>query len=791
MTLLGISGIDSPIGPRFDSSKRFYDGIPRLPHPWEGMMNRSSAPPAPPLTTRLRRRTGRLRSAVLALVAASALACTFLAAPAHATAADTTVAIDLSQPGAAPSHAGAGFLYGLTQDGSGPADSLLQPLQPTLFRGGGARISGGGWIGDGYAAGAGYRVRISSALSQAKRVTAAPYNASYHLLVSDLYGADTTQPTNTVYPCDNGNCANWTAFIDQVVSDVQASGVKVGYDIWNEPDGTGFWQRGVNSAQYYQMWDTAVREIRRLVPSASIVGPSYSGYNHSWLDSWLGQTKADGTLPNVLNWHFGTDPAADAADASSLTAAHGIPAIPMTINEYLFSQQQNSAYSAWFLDRLAVSGVSAAAHAIWSDCCGAGTLDSLLTGSGSSQQPSGQWWVYQAYAQLTGNQVAGTNSGGMAVLATEDRSRGRATALLGNNSGQSGTTTVTLNGLSATPWLLSGGTVHVTVQRIPDQSQLVTPITVTDTALTPSNGSISVPVNVVSGTDAYTITLSPNGVAPTPPPVATTAVDANSTGAGIDQFSYSSGWGVANGISDMYAGTANWTQTAGSTAQFQFQGSQVALHAVRDTDQGMMTVSVDGSAPVTLDDYAATRNASGIVWTSPVLASGSHTLTVTATGNRNASSSGSTIALDSADILQTQSSGTTVTVDGNTTGTGVDQFSYSAGWGLATGISDMYDGTANWSQTAGSTATFTFTGNKVALHAVRDVDQEMIAVSLDGGTETVVDDYSPTRNASGIVWTSPSLASGTHTLHIRVTGNHNPSSSGFNAALDSADVTTD
>ena len=742
----------------------------------------SDRPPAP------RHRTGRLRAALAAVAATLALAGASLAAPTHA-AADTAVSVDLSKPGAAPSHVGSGFLYGLTQDGSGPSDALLQPLQPKLFRGGGARIAGDGWTGDGYTAGPGYRARINSALSQAKRVTAAPYGATYHLLVSDLYGADTTQPSSTVYPCDNGDCSNWTAFIDQVVGDVQASGAKVSYDIWNEPDGTGFWQRGVNSEQYYQMWDTAVREIRRLVPSAQIVGPSYSGYNHSWLDAFLGRTKTDNTVPNVLNWHFGTDPAADAADANGLLAAHGLPAIPLTINEYLFSQQQDSGYSAWFLDRLAVSGVSAAAHAIWTDCCGAGTLDSLLTGSGGSQQPSGQWWVYQAYAQLSGSLVASTNSGSTAVAAAEDQSRGQATALLGDNAGRTGTTTVTFNGLSSTPWLLSGGTVHVTVRRIPDQSQLVTPITVTDTAVTPVNGGVSVPVNVVSGTDAYSITLSPNGVAAPTPPVPTTTVDADSTGAGIDQFSYSSGWGVATGVADMYAGTANWTHTAGSTAQFQFQGTQVALHAVRDTDQGTMTVSVDGSAPVTVDDYAATRNASGTVWTSPVLASGTHTLTVTATGLQNAASSGDTVALDSADVLQTQSTGSTTTVDGNATGTGNDRFAYSSGWGLANGISDMYDGTANWSQTTGATASFPFTGTRIALHAVRDTDQEMIAVSVDGGAETVVDDYSPTRNASGVVWTSPVLASGAHTLHIRVTGNHNPSSSGYNVAVDSVDVT--
>ena len=83
-------------------------------------------------------------------------------APAEANPPDTTVTINLGQTGKAATHAGAGFLYGLTQDGFGPADNLLQPLRPTLFRGGGgASISGNGWIGDNYTAGPGYRARIT------------------------------------------------------------------------------------------------------------------------------------------------------------------------------------------------------------------------------------------------------------------------------------------------------------------------------------------------------------------------------------------------------------------------------------------------------------------------------------------------------------------------------------------------------------------------------------------------------------------------------------------------------
>ncbi|MEV4754308.1 hypothetical protein AB0J86_04215 [Micromonospora sp. NPDC049559] len=598
--------------------------------------DRPAQPPTQP------RPSGRRWLAAVAALGVAALAVPLLLPAAPADAADSTVTVDVSRPGKVPTRAGAGFLYGLNQDGSGPADSLLEPLRPTLFRGGGARLAGHGWLGDGYRAGTGYRTRITSALAQARRVTGAPYQATYHLLVSDLWGADTEQPANTVYPCENGDCANWRTFVGQVVSDVRASGLRVRYDIWNEPDGIGFWPRGVNSAQYYQMWNTAVSEIRRLDPGATIVGPSYSGYNHAWLNDWLGRTRADGTLPNVLNWHFGTDPAADAADAAALLAAHGIAPMPLTIDEYLFAPQQNPGYLAWFLDRLAVSDVSAAAHAIWSDCCVAGTLAGVLT---ADQRPTGQWWVYRAYARMTGNLVATTNGNGVAVAAALDQGQRQLVALLGNASGQTGTTTVRVNGLAATPWLLNNGAVRVTVERIPDQSPLTGPVTVFAGNLTVVDGAVSVPVNHVSGTDAYSITVTPAGAG-------TVTVDANTTGTGLNQFQYGANWGLTTGVPDMYNGTANWSYVGGATATFRFSGNQVVLYAVRDVDQGRMTVSVDGGAAQTVDNYAPSRNASGAVWTSPVLPSGPHTVTIVNTGQHNPASRGDNIALDRADVRQ-------------------------------------------------------------------------------------------------------------------------------------------
>ncbi|MEV6847313.1 hypothetical protein [Actinoplanes sp. NPDC051411] len=545
-------------------------------------------------------------------------------------AAGPAVTVNLAALGSAPNRAGAGFLYGLSQDGSAPADALMQPLRPTLFRGGGARIAGHGWLGDGYAAGNGYRVRVDSALGQARRVTAAPYNATYHLLVSDVWGADTEQPDSTVYPCDNGDCTNWQNFLRQLVNDVRASGVRVSYDIWNEPDGTGFWKRGVNSAQYFQMWDTAVRTIRSIDPGAPVVGPSYSGYNGTWLTQFVAHTRDNGTLPTVLNWHFGTDPAADAADAARIQRDAGVGPLPMTINEYLFSDQQNPADLAWYLGRLSVSTVTAAAHAIWSDCCTAGTLDTVLT-AGPNPQPTGEWWTYQAYAALTGRLAAVTSSDpatfGVAALDSS-----RAGVLLGTSTAQTGPATVTVNGIPAA--LTSGGKVWVSVQRLTTAS----PVTVGNSQLTVSGGTVTVGVDRVAGTDAYSLVLSPQKQTP---PGSGQPVTIDGPG-----FTYNGTWGQANGIPDMFGGTANWSTTPGSTAVLHFTGTSVALHAVKDADQGILAVHVDNAAETAVDDYSATRNASGTVWSSGTLPAGDHTLTVRVTGNRNPSSAGTVVALD-------------------------------------------------------------------------------------------------------------------------------------------------
>ncbi len=723
----------------------------------------------------VRRTRARVCLALAASISLATAGAFTAAAPAFAT--SQTVSVNLASTSGIAGAAGAGFLYGMSQDGGGPTDNLLTPLAVNSARGGGSDLPGAGWTGDGYTAGTGYTTRVNAVIAQARRLNAQPSHGVYDVLVSDVFAAyDGSLPAgSTTFPCTGGNCSNWVSFLTHLVDDLGSAGVTVRYDIWNEPDSGFFWPAGYAGTQYFQMWDTAFTTIRSLQPSAVIVGPSVSNFNNTYITQFLTHVKTAGTVPNIINWHFSGNPIADAATVNSDLSSAGISGVQLGENEYLNSSEQNSGREAWDLGQLGRSGISYGDHAIWSNCCHVGSLDSTLVQNGSGvYRPTGQWWVYKDYADVTGSLAAVTASGSTNAIAGVDQTRGRVAILLGDSAANTGALTLNISGLSSNSWLFGGSGALLSVQRIPDSNPLAQPTVVSTQVITSGTSSVTVPINWVAANDAYFVTI-------TPVITGTAIVDSNSTGAAANYFQYGTNWGVTGGVSDMYNNTANWSFTGGSTAELHFTGNQVALHAVRDVDQGKMDVSVDGSIPTTVDDYAATRNASGVVWTSPVLDPGPHVMVVTNDGTKNASSSGFNIALDRADVLSA------TRIDANaTTGT---HFTYSgAGWGNTPGVPDMYLGTAQWNSASGQTATLAFTGTAATVHAVRDTDQGIMTISVDGGTPTSVDDYASTRLASGVVWTSPTLSSGSHTVVITVTGTHSASSSGSTIALDSVDV---
>ncbi|MFF1605273.1 RICIN domain-containing protein [Streptomyces mirabilis] len=428
-------------------------------------------------------------------------------------AAGVTLSVHLASARGPSTGVGEGFLYGFTADGSQPADQFIKPLGINAYRGGG--WFSGGWIKDGYQNGSATKADLDSIVAQAKRLTQAPYHAQYQVLVSDIYGANGGQPSNTKYPCDNGDCSNWIAFIDATVGALQASGSTFAYDIWNEPDISYFWTRGVNSAQYFQMWDTAYREIRRLAPSAQIVGPSFAftpqGRADQW-KAWLAHVKAAGTVPDMITNHDegdGDDPVTVAQSLNGSLDAAGISRRPLSANEYQPADQQTAGVTAWYLARFAQSGYTNAMHGNWV-CCITPNLTGVLTQSVGSWQPTGNWWALRDYADMTGTLVDTSGQvGSTAISASEDSSNKRAVAIIGDSNGYTGAASVTFDGLSSVPWLTNADSAHLTVHRIADQAPLGAPQVVYDQNVSTSGGSVTVPFTFQSAHDAFAVYLTP------------------------------------------------------------------------------------------------------------------------------------------------------------------------------------------------------------------------------------------------------------------------------------------
>ncbi|WP_081883622.1 RICIN domain-containing protein, partial [Glycomyces tenuis] len=492
--------------------------------------------------------------------------------------AQTPLNVDLAAETGPATGVGLGFLYGVTGDGSQPTDEHLEPLRMNAFRAGGHMTRG--WIEDGYRYGPATQTIIDSITAQAERFTAPPYEAQYQVILSDVYGAYGGQGADTMYPCDNGDCSNWANFVATVVGELRDTGMPMSYDIWNEPDIEIFWTRGVNSEQYFQMWDTAVREIRRVDPNADVLGPSFA-YTperrpQQW-QTWLEHTKTADTLPDwIANHTLGEidDPVSVGRSTLDALEANGIPPLPMTANEYQPAGMQTTNVLAWYLARFAQSDYTNALRGNWF-CCLTPNLTGLLTDNG---QRTGLWWTMQAYAEMTGTLVSTSEQvGGTAISASKDSTAERAVAIIGDINGRTGPTTVVFDGLSSTPWLVVDGTVHVTVQRMPEQAPLNAPQVVFEQDVDASSGSISVPVNFQQPNDAYAVYLTPGGQGGT---IETGQLIGSGSGRCLDVPNDSTESGTQVNIWDCHGGAnQQWTHTPSGELTVYSGGSTKCLDA--------------------------------------------------------------------------------------------------------------------------------------------------------------------------------------------------------------------
>ncbi|MQY37291.1 hypothetical protein SRB17_52950 [Streptomyces sp. RB17] len=473
------------------------------------------SPTTPPgRTARAGRRTV---SSVAVLMAA--LASTLVPA-ARSQAADTTVTVDFATAGGAPAHHASGTIYGMTPDGSLPQDHFFKDIKWHFMRAGGAQLNSGGYA----TSLADYRTRWNATLAQYKRAVA--LGGTFVLLPHDLWGADGT--TNQGWPGDNGDWTQFDNFVTQLINDVKANNMNVEWDLWNEPDGSGFWKP--SQAQYLQMWSRFYARVRAAFPGQLIVGPSTASQPNSsstWWTAYLNYVKANNVAPDIYSWHDEPgDPATDVGRANSVLAAAGLTNTrPYQINEYATLSMQSPGGGAWFIGRLERAGADGL-RGNWAS--GTGLHDdeaNLLTKNSAGQYlPLGEWFMYRYYGSQTGNIVNLVPGPGTDGLAVKDNTAKDAKILLGSN-GDTGTVTVDLTGLNTTS-VVDSGKVRAVVQRVPynNGAAVTGPETVSDTTLTVSNNAASVRIPWSNAKDGYTVTL----LAPSNTTISTVAVSENS-----------------------------------------------------------------------------------------------------------------------------------------------------------------------------------------------------------------------------------------------------------------------
>lgn len=235
--------------------------------------------------------------------------------------------------------------------------------------------------------------------------------------------------------------------------------------------------------------------------------------------------------------------------------------------------------------------------------------------------------------------------------------------------------------------------------------------------------------------------------------------------------SYGSGWSQASAES-YHLNTGTYTQTSDATASYTFTGTAVTWYGPKGPDHGRADVRIDGGAPVTVDLYSANREDVASVFSATGLSAGSHSISITTRSDKNASSSSTYVEVDALEYKT-----------GSRTDDTSSAIAYSSGWATST-IPAHYGGSAHYTQTAGSQATFTFSGTNVTWYTVKAPDHGKVDISIDGGAAQIVDLYQSQWTSNTPAFNVTGLSPGTHTIKITARSDKNSSSSNYYVEVD-------
>jgi beta-galactosidase GanA len=120
-------------------------------------------------------------------------------------------------------------------------------------------------------------------------------------------------------------------------------------------------------------------------------------------------------------------------------------------------------------------------------------------------------------------------------------------------------------------------------------------------------------------------------------------------------LSYSGTWthaGLSSGYTNGdYNSTESWSQTTGSSVTVTFTGTAVQWIGPKNNNAGIAAVSIDGGTAANVDTYSsAGKEYQQVLFTATGLSAGTHTLTITVTGTKDAAATEATVVVDAINV---------------------------------------------------------------------------------------------------------------------------------------------
>lgn len=431
-----------------------------------------------------------------------------------------TASVNFGDNTGTPQHLASGIPYGVPDQENQVQNHWYADMGFNYLRAGGAQLPAParGWIWGLDE----YKNRFASALSNYR--TARKHGAKFIFLIHDLWGADGTQNSTAAYPGDNGDWKFWDQYFAQLVSDMRSNAMLDGViiDIWNEPDGHGFWAR--DQSQFLQYWGRAYAQFRTAFGSTVLLsGPATAGepsLSNEWWTSWASFVASNGSVPDQYAWHMeggGGNMIESTQNLARVLAQYSLPSRPININEYAIFNEQVPAGSAWWISQLErvnahglrgnwLSGYQL--HDFLASLLSKpGAQDSSYSYTSNNYYPNGDYQVYKYYnLNMTGNRVATLPSSDGLLDCYATVGKGKARVMVGVRI-RTGTWTLQLNKLSAVG-LPASGTLKIHTLGFPASSnahygEIDGPVDLGVYGHPYSGDSVSFPIYQTDSTTAY------------------------------------------------------------------------------------------------------------------------------------------------------------------------------------------------------------------------------------------------------------------------------------------------